>query len=98
MSDTEISIERKESASQGAYIATIPGTDAKGELTWTTSDGVRSANHTFVPNEMRGKGIAAELVEALVADAKSDGFKIRPACSYVDAQFKQHPEWSDLRA
>ena len=98
MSDTNISIERQESATQGAYIAAIPGARDKGELTWTASDDVRTANHTFVPNEMRGKGIAAKLVDALVADARKDGFKIRPACSYVEAQFQRHPEWSDLRA
>ncbi len=98
MSDTNITIESRESKSQGAYIATIPGTDAKGELTWTANNGVRSANHTFVPQQMRGKGIAAELVEALIADAKKEGFRIRPACSYVASQFDEHPEWSDLRA
>ena len=98
MSDSQVTIERTESAAQGAYTATIPGTDTKGELTWTSQDGVRSANHTFVPNEMRGKGIAAKLVDALVADAREYGFKVKPACSYVEAQFKRHPEWSDLRA
>ncbi len=38
------------------------------------------------------------LVEALIEDARSEGFKIIPTCSYVAAQFDRHPEWADLRA
>lgn len=47
---------------------------------------------------MRGKGIAAKLVDALIDDARDKGFKIIPSCSYVAAQFDRHPEWEDLRA
>ena len=39
-----------------------------------------------------------EVVEALIEDARSEGFKIIPTCSYVAAQFDRHPEWADLRA
>ncbi|MFN5821799.1 MAG: GNAT family N-acetyltransferase [Novosphingobium sp.] len=52
----------------------------------------------MVPPEIGGQGVAARLVEALVADAREHGFKIDPVCSYVAAQFKRHPEWADLRA
>jgi hypothetical protein len=38
------------------------------------------------------------LVDAMVADAREQGFKVGPACSYVAAKFDQHPEWADLRA
>ena len=51
-----------------------------------------------VPPALRGQGIAARLVEALIEDARSEGFKIIPTCSYVAAQFDRHPEWADLRA
>ena len=47
---------------------------------------------------MAGRGVAAKLVEALIADARAEGFRIVPACSYVAAAFARHPEWADLRA
>ena len=47
---------------------------------------------------MRGGGVAQLLVEALVADAREQGFRIVPQCSYVAAQFRRHPEWADLLA
>jgi predicted GNAT family acetyltransferase len=27
-----------------------------------------------------------------------NGFKIIPICPYVQAQYKRHPEWTDIRA
>ena len=56
------------------------------------------ADHTLVPPEFEGRGIAAKLVEALVADAREEGNTIVPQCSYVEAAFRRHPEWADLRA
>lgn len=99
MSDsTEIFVEREEHGSRGAYVIHLPGIERQAELTWAERDGVRHAEHTYVPEEMRGLGIAARLVDALVADARDKGFRIAPECSYVVAAFKRHPEWDDLRA
>ena len=59
---------------------------------------MRVADHTFTPPELRGRGIAKELVQALIADAREEGFRIVPACSYVAQAFRDHPEWSELKA
>ena len=67
-------------------------------MTWVARGPIRVANHTFVPPEARGRGIAQLLVEALVSDAREHGFTIEPQCSYVAALFRRHPEWSDLLA
>ena len=32
------------------------------------------------------------------ADARAEGFKIDPRCSYVEVMFRRHKEWGDLRA
>ena len=93
-----IEITRSDETTHGAYRAELSGTDRAAELTWRARGEARIANHTFVPPELRGRGIAQRLVEALVADARSEGFKIVPQCSYVAALFRRHPEWSDLLA
>ena len=84
--------------SAGADPAHVPGSRRQAELTWIARGPLRIANHTYVPPEARGKGIAAALVQALVADARALGFKIVPQCSYVEAAFRRHPEWAELRA
>ena len=83
---------------QGEYRAVVPGSDKVGRLTWRARGDARIADHTLVPPEIGGRGVAAALVDALVADAKEQGFKIVPQCSYVEAQFRRHPEWSNLLA
>lgn len=98
MEQGHIEIERRDRVTHGEYLAHIPGSDAKGKLTWTLRGNVRHADHTLVPVEMRGRGIAGELVDALIADARREGFKIAPDCSYVAAKFAENPEWSELRA
>jgi len=93
-----ITITRGDATTHGAYRAELEGADRPATLSWRTRGGARVAQSTFVPPEMRGRGVARQLVEALVADARAQGFMIVPQCSYVDALFKRHPEWADLLA
>lgn len=97
MTDTS-GITRTDNSSHGTYRARAPGSDRHAELTWRTSGETRIAEHTFTPPEARGRGIALKLVEAMIADAREQGFTIVPQCSYVGAQFRKHPEWADVRA
>ena len=87
----------------GKYTAEVAGEAHTGFLEWepgTSASGVevRIATHTVVPKPIEGRGIAAQLVERLVEDARRIGFKIEPQCSYVAAKFKRNPDWADLRA
>jgi predicted GNAT family acetyltransferase len=91
-------IARSDETTHGAYSAQVPGAAQPAELTWTARGGVRFADHTYVPNEARGKGVAMKLVEAMVEDAREQGFRIEPVCSYVVAAFRRHPDWADVRA
>ena len=51
---------------------------------------------TFVPPELRGRGIAEQLVRAALADARKSGRKVVPACSYVALFIQRHKEYADL--
>ena len=93
-----IAVRREDQTTHGAYRAAVPGGKRDAELTWVARGPLRIANHTWVPPEARGKGIAEALVQALVSDAREQGFKIDPQCSYVAAAFRRHPEWAALRA
>ncbi len=94
----DVTITRHEGPSAGEYHAHLADNEAIGRLTWIEAGGVRVAEHTLVPPEIGGRGVAAQLVEALVADARAQGFRVKPVCSYVDAAFRKHPEWADVRA
>ena len=92
-----ISITHSESESRGRYEARVEAHEGVGELTYSRLSATKIvADHTGVDETLRGTGVARALVERLVADARRDGFKIVPRCSYVVAQFGRHPEWSDV--
>ena len=95
---TEITIERSGKDGHGEYRARLAGSPHIGRLTWVERNGVRIAEHTLVPPEIGNRGVAARLVEVMVEDARQQGFRIEPQCSYVAAAFARHPEWSGLRA
>ena len=93
-----VTITSHEHGDHGEYRAHVEGSTFVGRLTWTQSGSVRAAEHTLVPEEIGGRGIAGKLVDAMVADARAKGFGIHPACSYVEKAFEKHPEWADLKA
>jgi len=52
--------------------------------------------HTLVPPELRGRGMAELLVRAALADARTAGRKVVPACGYVAQFIARHREYQDL--
>ncbi len=52
--------------------------------------------HTFVPESLRGRGIATRLIEAALAKARSRGLRVVPLCETFVAYVKAHPETHDL--
>jgi len=48
--------------------------------------------HTEVPAADEGRGIGAKLVKTALADARKRGFGVVPACSFVAAVIRRHPE------
>lgn len=97
-----LEIVRLDQGRVGEYHARIPESPEVARLTWVLREDrhgpVRVAEHTLVPRAFEGRGIAARLVDALIADARANGFRVEPKCSYVAAQFRRHPEWADLLA
>lgn len=94
---SEITITREATATKGRYAGRIEGVEGEAELTFSRAgDTLVIADHTFAPDSMRGKGAAMALVNRLIADARTEGFKIVPRCPYVKAQYLRHPEWADV--
>lgn len=97
MNDNEMTVEREDGPTRGRYVIKLSPV-AEAEMTFRKGDNdTIIIDHTGVPPAFEGRGIAAKLVKHAIEDARHNGFKITPVCSYVVAQFRRHPEWADLR-
>lgn len=67
---------------------------ARAYLSFTLRNGELVAERTYTPPELRGRGIAAKLVQGMIEYAEEQGLKICPMCSYVVDYFSKRPELS----
>ncbi len=71
---------------------------ALAHLDYTVAGGVIEMTHTFVPPELRGRGLAELLVRAALAWARAGKQRVVPSCAYVAAVIERHAEFKDLVA
>ena len=63
---------------------------------YTLSSSVVDIYHTYTDPGSRGKGIAGKIVKKTLEYARSNGFKVRPTCSYVKHYIEKRSEEKDL--
>ncbi|EYD77844.1 Acetyltransferase [Rubellimicrobium mesophilum DSM 19309] len=90
-------VEREDHGSKRRYVIRRP--EGEAELTLSVLSPTRViADHTYVPDALRGQGLAEDLLDALLSDARAQGFTIVPLCPYVASQARRHLEWAALFA
>lgn len=67
------------------------------EITWTMLGDVMVVDHTYVSSELRGRGVAKQLLDGAAEYAREKGHKIEPVCSYVVTAFERFKEYEDLK-
>ncbi|MCB2221297.1 MAG: N-acetyltransferase [Bacteroidetes bacterium] len=50
-------------------------------------------SHTYVPIELRGRGLATEIIKEGLDWARQENLKVIPACSAVQRYIDRHPEY-----
>jgi predicted GNAT family acetyltransferase len=72
------------------------GTADGARLSYTPVDGAFDFDHTEVPPQLRGSGVAAKLAQHALQHAAAQGWKVIPSCSYIALYIKRHPEFAPL--
>lgn len=94
---TDPAITKETGPTKGRYVLRENGAEA--ELTYSVVSPTKIiADHTGVPDAMRGSGAGRRLVENLVADARASGFAVIALCPFVASMARRHPEWADVFA
>lgn len=93
LDEQELKIHYSESDTKGRYGAVVAGVASEAELTISkVSPSLIIADHTFVPDELRGRGIAQALAAQLIVDARKKGQRIVPLCPFVRSYAQKHRE------
>ena len=70
--------------------------DIIGRCSFTIKDNKWYINHTVVKSEYGGRGIAKQLVSIIVNEARKQGVKIVPICSYAQKMLLGKEEYQDI--
>jgi len=65
---------------------------------YTLGDGTITFTHTLVPQALRGRGIATQLVQASLAAAQAQHRGVIPQCSMFAEYMRAHPDTHVLLA
>ena len=93
---SELQIDREETGKGGRYVVRLEGAEA--EMTYSSGETIDIIDHTFVPPELRGRSVGELLVARAVEDARANGRRILPLCTFAAAQFRRNPDWKDVLA
>ena len=76
---------------QGAFVIE-EGNVRLAEMEMAVNNGNLTIYHTEVADELKGKGVANQLLLTMAAYARENKLKVIPLCPYVLAQFKRHED------
>lgn len=88
-----MSLQVQNDETQHKFSAVVDGHEAHVEYVHTGD--VYNLMHTFVPEELRGHGVAEELVQNVLDQIKAQGAKFLPTCPFVQAFLKRHPDYRE---
>jgi predicted GNAT family acetyltransferase len=71
----------------------VPG--AVAFANYRLAPGTVIITHTETPRELRGRGIASELVNGALRLIRADGLKVVAGCSFVVDYLNKHPEFEE---
>ena len=74
------------------FIKTVDGLDCELEYL-IPEEGLINFFHTYLPEPLRGKGLAMEIIKEGLDFAINNKYKIIPSCSAVRSFIRRHPEY-----
>lgn len=80
------------------YFPTESAKDAVVDYTLHTKGepNLMEITHTFVPKELRDKGLAAKITHDALSFADTNGYKVKPSCPFTKNYLQKHPEFNHL--
>lgn len=74
----------------------IVGEGGLAVLEYRREGRVWDLHRTYVPDRMRGMGVAGVLARTALEHIREEGGSIRPSCSYIESFVGKNPEFAAL--
>ena len=94
MNSRAVEVMVRHNAAENRFEAEVDGRFSVADYQLRGTDLIM--NHTFVPPELRGRGIAEKLVRVALEHARTERLRVVPACSYVERFMRRHKEFDPL--
>ena len=91
MNVTDVKVQHDEK--ERKFYADVDGQEAVIE--YAKMGDVYDLAHTYVPEELRGQGIAEKLTQGTLDEIQHQGARFLPSCPYIQAFVKKHPEYQE---
>jgi hypothetical protein len=88
-----MSLQVQNDEKEKKFYAVVDGHEAA--IRYAKSGDAYNLLHTFVPEELRGHGVAEQLVQTTLDQIKVQGAKFIPTCPFVQGFLKRHPEYRE---
>jgi len=72
------------------------GEEMVGEVDVVIRETTMIITHTGTAPAWRGRGVAGQLNEHVLTEARARGLSVRPDCPYTAGYIARHPEFADL--
>lgn len=94
MDNTDGDVVVRHNEAESRFEAVVGGRLAVAD--YERADGTIVMTHTFVPPELRGRGVGERLVRFALDHARREGWRVVPVCSFVAALMRRNPEFDSL--
>ncbi len=89
-------VQHQHNENKGVFFVAQDG-NMLAEMTYTLPAANKMIiDHTGVSDELRGKNVGAQLVQAAVEYARQQQMKIIPLCPFAASVFKKKSEYADV--
>ena len=72
------------------------GGELAGFVEYREREGTLDLVHTEVLPQFEGRGLAGKVAQFALDDARRQGRKVAPSCSYIARYVERHPQLQDL--
>lgn len=86
-------MEQEVKREEKRFVINIDGKEVYVEFDMRTNK--MDLDHTYTHPDLRGKGLAAQVVRAALEYAKENNLKVIPTCSYVRSFISKNEEYKE---